>query len=212
VFIKFPDPELANEDGLLAVGGSLEAEMLLSAYQQGIFPWSVKPITWWSPDPRAIFEIDTFSLSSRMERAFRNSKLSYSLNTCFSEVIKSCATKGSDRNSTWISREFIKAYCRLHELGFAHSAEAWLDGELVGGIYGVAIGGFFAGESMFHTVTNSSTLCLKFLMEHLKSKGFVLFDSQVASPHTYRLGVTDISRREYLERLRFALSLKCKFL
>lgn len=211
MFIKFPDPDMANEDGLLAIGGNLEIATLLSAYRQGIFPWSVKPITWWSPDPRAIFEIADFKLSRRMERGYRNSSLTFSLDQAFPEVITGCATSGSDRESTWISKEFIKAYTRLHEAGYAHSAEAWRGQDLVGGVYGVAIGGFFAGESMFHIETNASTFCLKFLMDHLNSRGFMLFDSQVASPHTLRLGVREISRVEYLSRLNSALLLNCDF-
>jgi len=211
MLIKFPHPDMANQDGLLAIGGNLEPETLLSAYRQGIFPWSVKPISWWSPDPRAIFEIASFRLSSRMERAYKNCRFTFSLDQAFPEVINGCATSGSDRESTWISREFIRAYIRLHEAGFAHSAEAWLDGKLVGGVYGVALGGFFAGESMFHKETNASTLCLRFLMEHLNQRGFILFDSQVASPHTFRLGVKEISRDEYLCRLKSALPVSCTF-
>lgn len=210
--IIFPDPEQADDDGLLAVGGDLEPDTLLTAYAQGIFPWSVKPISWWSPDPRAIFDLNTFQLSTRMTRAYRSGRFTFTLNRCFAEVMKGCATSAPGREETWISKEFIRAYSRLHQMGFAHSAEAWCNGELAGGVYGVAIGGFFAGESMFHTVTNASTLCLNFLISHLRSRGFTLFDSQVITPHTAYLGALEISRGEYLRRLKEAIRIKCSFL
>jgi leucyl/phenylalanyl-tRNA--protein transferase len=209
--IVFPDPENADREGLLAIGGNLEPETLVSAYTSGIFPWSVRPITWWSPDPRAVFDIENFSLSSRMLRLYRSGKFTFSLNRAFAGVIRGCAQPAPGRESTWISRQFIAAYTRLHELGIAHSVEAWLGDELAGGVYGVAFGGFFAGESMFHRADNASTLCLFHLMLHLRQKGFVLFDSQVASPHTLRLGVLEIPRREYLQRLTVALQKKCEF-
>jgi leucyl/phenylalanyl-tRNA--protein transferase len=209
--VEFPDPELANEDGLLAVGGNLKPDTLLDAYRSGIFPWSVNPISWWSPDPRAIFEIPSFRLSRRMQRLYRSGRFSFSLDKSFTEVMRGCAMPAPGREGTWISEQFIEAYTLLHKLGHAHSCEAW-DGEtLVGGVYGVAIGGFFAGESMFHTSSNASTLCLNYLIEHLKSRGFELFDSQVLSPHTERLGAIEIPRREYLRRLHVALAKNCTF-
>lgn len=209
--IIFPDPELADEDGLLALGGDLEPDTLLSAYSSGIFPWSVKPISWWSPDPRAIFDLATFQLSKRMARLYRSGKFSFTLDQCFTRVMEGCAAPAHGREETWISSNFIRAYSRLHKMGIAHSAEAWCNGELAGGVYGVAIGGFFAGESMFHTITNASTLCLNFLIEHLARQGFELFDSQVISAHTASLGAIEISRREYLRRLKIALNKKCSF-
>jgi len=209
--IVFPDPATADVDGLLALGGDLEPETLLTAYRHGIFPWSVRPISWWSPDPRAIFALPTFRLSRRMQRLYRSGKFSFSLDQCFTRVMEGCAAPGTGRESTWISQQFIKAYTRLHLLGHAHSAEIWHDNELAGGVYGVAIGGLFAGESMFHRETNASTLCLNFLIEHLRSRGYELFDSQVISPHTARLGAIEISRDEYLMRLRVALGKNCSF-
>lgn len=209
--IIFPDANLANEDGLLAIGGNLEPDTLINAYSSGIFPWSVNPISWWSPDPRAVFSIEDFKISRRLQRIFVSGKFSFSIDKCFVEVMKGCARPAPGRESSWISPQFIKAYTRLHQMGIAHSVEAWYDGQLAGGVYGVAIGGFFAGESMFHEVTNGSTLSLNYLMQHLKERGFELFDSQVASPHTFRLGATEICRGEYLKLLRKALAKNCCF-
>ena len=209
--IIFPNPELADEDGLLAIGGNLVPETLITAYSQGIFPWTVNPITWWSPNPRAIFDITNFKLSSRMQRYNKQLSLSFTLDKAFEEVMKNCAKPAPSRESTWISKQFIKAYCNMHELGFAHSCEAWQNDELVAGVYGVSIGGFFAGESMFYKVSNSSTLCLNYLITHLKKQGFLLFDSQVINPHTRQLGAIEISRNDYLTRLTQAVKLDCKF-
>ncbi len=209
--VIFPDPTLADSDGLLAIGGNLEPETLLQAYSRGIFPWTVKPITWWSPDPRAVFDIESFSLSQRMSRLYRSGRFSFSLNRCFDEVIRGCAKPGRGREETWISEPFIRAYTQFHKLGHAHSVEVWYDGNLAGGVYGVALGGLFAGESMFHNVSNASTMGLNYLICHLRERGFTLFDSQVASPHTLSLGVTEISRGEYFNLLGKALKKKCVF-
>ncbi|HOI92233.1 MAG TPA: leucyl/phenylalanyl-tRNA--protein transferase [Candidatus Rifleibacterium sp.] len=209
--VVFPEPENADDDGLLAVGGDLRPETMLKAYRSGIFPWTVKPISWWSPDPRAIFEIASFRLSTRMQRLFRSGRFSFSLDRCFTRVMEGCAAPAPGRESTWISPEFIAAYTRLHKMGYAHSAEVWLGEQLVGGIYGVSIGGFFAGESMFHTVSNASTMALAFLMEHLKKQGFELFDSQVISSHTASLGAIEIRRKDYLRRLSKAIGKSCSF-
>lgn len=209
--IVFPDPENADDDGLLAIGGDLRPETLLKAYRSGIFPWTVRPISWWSPDPRAIFEIENFTLSTRMQRVFRSGRFTFSLDRCFTRVMEGCAAPAPGRESTWISPEFISAYTRLHKIGYAHSAEVWHGGQLAGGVYGVAIGGFFAGESMFHTVSNASTMALAFLIEHLKKQGFELFDSQVISPHTASLGAIEICRKDYLFRLSRALAKSCSF-
>ncbi|HPW60063.1 MAG TPA: leucyl/phenylalanyl-tRNA--protein transferase [Candidatus Rifleibacterium sp.] len=209
--VVFPEPENADDDGLLAVGGDLRPETMLKAYRSGIFPWTVKPISWWSPDPRAIFEIASFRLSTRMQRLFRSGRFSFSLDRCFTRVMEGCAAPAPGRESTWISPEFISAYTRLHKMGYAHCAEVWLGEQLVGGIYGVSIGGFFAGESMFHTVSNASTMALAFLMEHLKKQGFELFDSQVISSHTASLGAIEIRRKDYLRRLSKAIGKSCSF-
>jgi leucyl/phenylalanyl-tRNA--protein transferase len=203
--IKFPDVEQADEDGLLAWGGNMEPETLVEAYSHGIFPWTASPVTWWSPDPRAIFEIDEFNLSKRMQRLYKSKKFEFSIDRAFAEVIRGCAEPRPGREETWISKEFITAYEKLHELGIAHSCEAWYNKSLAGGIYGVALGGFFAGESMFYRVSNASTLALKFFIDHLKKTGFELFDSQVITSHTRRLGAIEIPRRNYIKRLKKAL-------
>ncbi|MFZ5953143.1 MAG: leucyl/phenylalanyl-tRNA--protein transferase [Candidatus Rifleibacteriota bacterium] len=200
---------MADSDGLLAIGGNLEPETLVAAYTSGIFPWTVRPITWWSPNPRAVFDIDAFRLSSRMERMYQSGRFEFSIDQDFSGVIRGCARPAPGRESTWISPQFISAYERLHELGIAHSCEAWLGDKLAGGVYGVAIAGLFAGESMFYEVSNASNLCLRFLMSQLAQAGFVLFDSQVITPHTRRLGAVEISRQEYLERLKAAIKKNC---
>ncbi len=205
--IEFPNPRLADNEGLVAVGGDMKPDMLITAYTQGIFPWTSVPyVTWWSPNPRAIFIPSEFKLSTRMERAYRNTKMTFSLDKDFEAVIRGCAAPAKGREESWINDNFIEAYCEMHKLGIAHSCEAWFDGKLVGGVYGIALKNFFAGESMFHTKTNASTFALKFLMEFLAKNGFVLFDSQVINDHTRRLGAREISRDEYLILLKKALN------
>ncbi len=204
--IEFPDPRYADDEGLIAVGGDLKPDMLITAYTKGIFPWtSIPAVTWWSPNPRAIFIPSEFKLSSRMERAYRNTKMIFSFDKDFEAVIRGCAAPAKGREESWIDDNFIEAYCEMHRLNLAHSCEAWLDGELVGGVYGIALRKFFAGESMFHKATNASTFCLKFLMDFLSNNDFILFDSQVINDHTRRLGAIEISRNEYLELLNKAI-------
>ena len=206
--IEFPDPKCADDDGLVAVGGDLKPDMLIAAYTQGIFPWTSNPyVTWWSPNPRAVFFPSEFKLSSRMERAYRNTKMIFTFDKDFRGVITGCAAPAKGREESWIDDNFIEAYCEMHRLSLAHSCEAWLDGKLVGVVYGIALRRFFAGESMFHKVTNASTFCLNFLMKYLAENGFILFDSQVINPHTKYLGAQEISRDTYLSLLSQALSL-----
>lgn len=205
--IEFPDPRLADNEGLVAIGGDLKPDMLITAYTQGIFPWtSIPAVTWWSPNPRAIFIPSKFKLSSRMERAFRNTKMTFTFDTDFEGVIRGCAAPSKGREESWIDDNFIEAYCEMNRLNIAHSCEAWLDGKLVGGVYGIALKRFFAGESMFHKETNASTFCLKFLMNFLAKNDFILFDSQVINDHTRRLGAIEIPRDEYLRLLEKAIS------
>ncbi|MEM9400007.1 MAG: leucyl/phenylalanyl-tRNA--protein transferase, partial [Verrucomicrobiota bacterium] len=198
----FPHPDEARDDGLLAIGGDLSAERLILAYRSGIFPWSVNPITWWSPNPRAIFDIENFSLPRRMRQIMRQNKFQFTLNKAFTDVMRECAKAVPGREETWISHEFIQAYTDLHHRGIAHSVECWQDGILVGGLYGVAIGSFFAGESKFHRVSNASKLCLGFLMDHLRDQEFMLFDTQTANEHTLKLGAKLIPRKVYLQKLK----------
>jgi leucyl/phenylalanyl-tRNA--protein transferase len=207
----FPDPALADANGLVAIGGDLQPARLLSAYRQGIYPWSVKPVTWWSPDPRGVIELGEFHVSKSLAKIIRKGVYETTFDKAFREVILACAAPGENRQQTWISPEFIDAYTRLHELGHAHSVECRLDGKLVGGIYGVSIGGLFAGESMFHSADNASKVALFHLVQHLRSRQFALFDIQMVTPATKPLGAWNIPRKEYLKRLARAVELPCVF-
>jgi leucyl/phenylalanyl-tRNA--protein transferase len=209
--LAFPNLQSANREGLLALGGDLSVPRLLLAYRSGIFPWTDEPLTWWSPDPRAIFEIDTFRPPQRLEAKLRRKPFDLTFDRDFRAVIHACAEPAGGRESTWISPRFIEAYLELHRQGHAHSIEVWQEGRLVGGMYGVAIHGFFAGESMFHRVTDASKIALCHLMEHLRARKFELFDTQVLSPLTARLGAVEIRRRDYLERLASALRNPAQF-
>ncbi len=204
------EPDLADPLGLVGVGGDLEPERLLSAYRQGIFPMyeEGEPICWWSPDPRAAFDLDGLHVSRRLERTIRSGKFGVTFNQEFVGVMRGCADRPE---GTWITRDMIQAYARLNRQGHAHSVEAWLDGELVGGVYGVSVGGLFAGESMFHRVNDASKVALVHLFERLREQGFVLFDTQILNDHTRGLGAHDISREEYLARLREAISISASF-
>jgi leucyl/phenylalanyl-tRNA---protein transferase len=209
--LAFPNLQTANREGLLALGGDLSVARLLLAYRSGIFPWTDEPLTWWSPDPRAIFDIERFHPPKRLESKLRHNPFQMTIDRDFLSVIHACAEPAPGRESTWISSRFIEAYLKLHQQGHAHSVEVWQDGELVGGIYGVAIQGFFAGESMFHRATDASKIALCHLMDHLRARNFELFDTQVLSPLTARLGAIEIRRRDYLERLASALRNSARF-
>jgi leucyl/phenylalanyl-tRNA--protein transferase len=206
--ILFPPPELAREDGLLAVGGDLSVPRLLLAYQLGIFPWYSpgEPILWWAPDPRCVLFPDEFHLSRRSERLRRQERFTITFDTAFTQVIGDCAALRADEgNGTWINEAMQAAYTELHRLGHAHSVECWQGGELVGGLYGVALGGIFFGESMFSRVTNASKLALAALVERLMAWEFDLIDCQVASNHLIRLGARTIAGTEFQQRLAAAL-------
>ncbi len=206
----FPDPDQSDDpDGLIAIGGDLRPERLLAAYSAGIFPWSIDPLSWWSPNPRAIFELDAFHLSRSLKRRLRQAPYSITFNKDFPAVIKECAS-GRDEG-TWISDRFIEAYVRLHKLGHAHSVEAWQGNRLVGGLYGVVVGGLFAGESMFHRETDASKIVLHRLHGALREAGFGLFDIQMLTPVTSQLGAIEIPRSEYLKRVNEAINLPCQF-
>ncbi len=204
--LRFPSPRLADEEGLVAVGGDLSVPRLLLAYRSGIFPWTVDPITWWSPDPRAIFELDGLHVPRSLARVIRKGAFEITVDRAFRRVMQGCAAPAPGRRSTWISPEFIAAYTQLYEQGHAHSLECWQAGRLVGGIYGVAVGALFAGESMFHRVSNASKVALFHLTEHLRRRGFVLFDIQMLTPVTAQLGGVTIPRNEYLRRLAAAVA------
>ena len=207
----FPDPRKAGPDGLVAIGGDLSVGRLLLAYQTGVFPWTINPLTWWSPDPRAIFELDRFHVSRSLERILRKNQFRVTIDQSFRNVIEACALPAPGRRSTWISPKFMEAYFQLHLEGHAHSVECWSGEQLAGGIYGVAIGGLFAGESMFHRLSNASKVALFHLVQHLKQRGFALFDIQMLTPITAQLGGQNITRDEYLKRLSSAVARACFF-
>ncbi len=209
--LAFPDPRGADSDGLVAVGGDLSVRRLLLAYRSGVFPWTAEPVTWWSPDPRAIFELDAFHVSRSLRRVLHKAFFQVTIDRAFRQVMEGCAAPGRGRRETWITPEFLAAYTRLHELGHAHSLECWQDERLVGGIYGVAIGGFFAGESMFHRVSNASKVALFHLVEHLRQQQFELFDIQMLTPITEQLGGSEVPRDAYLQRLTNAVEKECRF-
>jgi leucyl/phenylalanyl-tRNA--protein transferase len=198
------DIQAADELGLVGVGGNLEPEPLLAAYRQGVFPWYEEggPILWWCPDPRGIMPLDDFHVSRRLARKIRSGRLLVTSNRDFRAVMEGCAERAE---GTWITAEMMKAYQKLHGLGHAHSVEVWAEGKLVGGLYGVAVGRLFAGESMFSRQSDASKVALAWLVEHLRDRGFQLFDVQMVTEHTARLGAIEISRGEYLCRLRRAL-------
>jgi leucyl/phenylalanyl-tRNA---protein transferase len=210
----FPPPGISTADGLVCVGGCLEPEWLLDAYRHGIFPWPSwpnEPIPWWSPVPRGVLELDGLYVSRRLARTLRQDKFTATCNQSFSDVIHGCATAVGRRGNTWLNRSMIAAYCRMHQLRHAHSIEVWHAGRLAGGIYGLAIGGFFAAESKFHTVTDASKVALAYLVAHLRARGYQLLDVQQQTAHTAQLGVVEISRRGYLRRLAECIDLPASF-
>lgn len=209
--LNFPDPRLADKKGLVAIGGDFSVERLLLAYRSGIFPWTVSPISWWSPDPRAIIELDKLHISESLRKILRKGMFQVTVDKAFTQVIQNCAARAPGRGDTWITEEFIAAYTRLHKREHAHSLECWQNGELAGGIYGVATGGLFAGESMFHRASNASKVALCHLVERLRQRGFTLFDIQMLTPVTKQMGGMSIPREEYLRRLEKAVGLHCEF-
>jgi leucyl/phenylalanyl-tRNA--protein transferase len=194
-------------NGLVALGGQLLPETLIAAYRAGVFPWSSDPVlTWWSPDPRAVFDLPSWRAHRSVGRAARRAGWTFSIDRDFEGVMRACAEAGADRPSTWITDDFVKAYGKLYARGLAHSVEVWEGSTLVGGLYGVALGGFFGGESMFHRRTDASKAAVGHLVERLRAGGFTLLDAQVPTPHLARLGAVTIPRAEYLQRLRHALT------
>lgn len=206
----FPPAESADEFGLLAVGGDLRPATLLLAYRQGIFPWFDEgwPVHWWSPDPRGIFELDSFHVSRRLARTLRSGRFRVTFDRDFESVMSAC---GERREGTWITASMLKAYVELHRLGHAHSVEVWRDDRLVGGVYGVAINGLFAAESMFYRERDASKVALAHLVERLRRQRYALFDIQMVTEHTGSLGAIEISRQEYLRRLAGAVGLPVHF-
>jgi leucyl/phenylalanyl-tRNA--protein transferase len=198
--------------GLVAVGGRLDADTLTRAYRAGVFPWSSDPeITWWSPDPRAIFDLASYAPSRSLRKSVRRAGWTFTIDGDFEGVMRACAESTDLRPSTWISEDFIAGYVELHRRGHAHSVEVREGGKLVGGLYGVTFGAFFGGESMFHRRTDASKAAVAFLVEHMKERGFELLDAQVPNPHLMSLGAIAIPRRDYLARLELALAKPAKF-
>ena len=192
-------------------GGSLEPDLIVAAYCQGIFPMADEAdgsIGWYSPDPRAVFPLESFHVPRSLHRTIRQGIFEVRVDTAFEAVMRACA----DREETWISEELVSAYTALHRRGLAHSVEAWHDGELAGGLYGVSLGGAVMGESMFTRITDASKVCLVHLVERLRERGFVLLDSQLPTEHLSRFGQIVVPRAEYLRQLGAALRLRRSFL
>ena len=209
--LRFPPAESASPEGLLAIGGDLRPERLLEAYRHGIFPWysDDQPILWWSPNPRAVLFPDKLHISRSLKRSLRLSGFTITLDTCFRDVMQHCAEPRPQHPDagTWITNEMVEAYVRLHELGYAHSVETWKKGELVGGLYGVALGGAFFAESMFTRASDASKVALVSLVRQLQTWGFRLMDCQQSSPHVTALGAEAIPRRDFLVHLAAALAI-----
>lgn len=212
----FPPVSRADEDGLLKIGGRLSVEWLLAAYRRGIFPWPIvdgelEALAWFSPDPRSVLELDGLHVSRRLLRRLRSREFEVSCDCAFERVISWCARSRRNDPGTWITPSLKRAFCRLHELGHAHSVETWHEGELVGGIYGVALGGYFSGESMFYRRTDASKVALVRLVEHLRARGYTLLDVQQTTAHLQSLGSRELPREVFLERLRAAIRLPVTF-
>jgi leucyl/phenylalanyl-tRNA--protein transferase len=208
----FPRHEYAFEEpnGLLAAGGDLSCERLLNAYSLGIFPWynEGEPILWWSPDPRSVIYPKLFKPSRSLAKIINKGLFSVTSDTCFIRVMEECAAPRAQQDGTWINQEMIGSYTQLHELGFAHSVECWLEDELVGGLYGIAIGKAFFGESMFSRVSNASKVAFATLCHNLAARDFEIIDCQVHNPHLESLGAEEISRADFLSTLQQAISVK----
>lgn len=209
--ISFPDPSEAEPEGLLAVGGDLSPERLLLAYENGIFPWYSEgdPILWFSPDPRMVFLPGDFRFSKTLFKTVSSGNFSVRADTDFAAVVENCAqVQRKGQSGTWITEEMKAAYGKLHELGYAHSFETYREGELVGGLYGVSLGGAFFGESMFHLETDASKVALFHLARKCWESGFDLIDSQIPTDHMRTLGGREISRKEFLSALESSLEKK----
>lgn len=212
--IYFPDPYYASREGIIAAGSKFAPDVLLDAYRHGIFPWPMEefePVLWWCPDPRAILPLDGFVASRRLLRRIRGGEFQVTSDRVFREVMIGCATGPGREDGTWIIPEMIEAYTQMHELGHAHSVEVWQDEQLVGGTYGVAIGGVFAAESMFYRVRDASKVALYSLVQHLNARGYKLLDVQQWTRHTASLGVIEIPRGDYLDRLAAVVDLEVTF-
>jgi len=204
----FPPPYLAQRNGLLAIGGDLSIERLIAAYRNGIFPWygGGEPILWWSPDPRLVLFPEKLHISRRLKRILKNGPFTVTMDAAFREVITECARIRLERGGeTWIDRNMIKAYCRLHEYGMAHSVEVWNEDKICGGLYGVALGSSFFGESMFSRIPNASKVALVYLVRQLLKWSFSMIDCQTTTAYLIGMGAQHIPRSLFLELLEKSL-------
>ena len=213
---RFPSVCEAGPDGLLMTGGSLAPAWMMEAYKSGIFPMPIqyelrRVLAWFSPDPRGILELDGLHISRRLARRLRRGEFQFTLDRAFTQVVEACAAPRPVDTGCWLTLAMQNAYLALHELGAAHSVEVWSEGLLVGGVFGISIGGFFAGESMFSRTTDASKAALAYLARHLKGRGFRLLDVQWTNEHTRTLGAVDIPRELYLHRLGEAIHLPVTF-
>ncbi len=206
----FPPVDAATEDGLLMIGGKLSVTWVLNAYRRGIFPWPLvdghtQILAWFCPDPRTVIELDSLYVSRRLARRVRSGQYRVTCDACFDTVLSSCAAPREFQGLTWITPQMARVYGQLHRLGHAHSIEVWQGDRLVGGLYGISLGGFFAGESMFYRVRDASKVAMVTLVAHLRAKGFSLFDIQQTTTHALRMGASEMSREAFLARLRTAI-------
>ena len=215
--LEFPNPNEADPNGLIAVGGDLSTDRLLLAYKKGVFPWysEGQPILWFSPDPRMIFYPKDFKQSKSLKKLINSEKFQVRVDINFDEVIHRCAkVERKFQSGTWITKDMIAAYINLHDLGYAHSFETYLDGKLVGGLYGLSLGGAFFGESMFHSETDASKVAFAHLVDFCLKVDFDFIDSQVSTDHMQRMGGVEISRSKFLQILQKSLekkTLKCNW-
>lgn len=201
----FPSVEMATSEGIVAIGGDLGIERLLLAYRSGIFPWynEDEPIVWWSPDPRFVLFPEKLRVTKSMQSVLNNGTFRFTINRAFNKVLQNCKSiTRKDQEGTWITPEVQKAYTELHELGYAHSAEAWMNGELVGGLYGIKLGNVFFGESMFSTISNASKFAFINYVRQLQKENIALIDCQVYTAHLESLGAKMIKREIFMDLLR----------
>jgi len=202
--IEFPPAWLARSDGLLCIGGDLSTERLLLAYQNGIFPWfsEEEPLLWWSPDPRLVLYPNTIKISRTLKKKIKRAPFRITVDNAFEQTIVSCSQpRRGSQDGTWLVEEMIEAYIRLHKHGYAHSIETWHENVLVGGLYGVTLGGSFFGESMFSRASDASKIALTALATLLNAKGFDMIDCQVTTPHLVNMGAVEVSREQFLNAL-----------
>ena len=205
----FPDPRKADAEGLIAYGGDLNPQRVLSAYAQGIFPWpydEATPLLWFSPDPRMVLKPADLHVSRSLQRTIKQQRFDVRFDTAFDQVIRQCATvRRPKQRGTWITKDMIRAYCQLHEMGYAHSVETWSEGKLAGGVYGISLGAAFFGESMFTKKPDASKVAFVHLVRQLQAWDFHLLDCQMETPHLARFGATSWPRTRFLKALERAL-------